>query len=377
MSPDYLTEKIGTSENDNILGSNFEVIYSLAGNDTLRASDEALVSMAGGSGDDRYEFQNNVSIAIYENGNSNNDVIVADNIGDPEDYVDYLIDDRHLFTYNEDSGAYLAVIDWQVPENRIEKFIIEGQEFSYEDLVSNSADFENISLTELDNLLEIDLSSATNKEIEGIFARAEELENNGETPNPPTSLELTGGTAQIAYVAYYSRPADNDGLEFWNHVLEENNVSYAPRDGDRLIESETDVYNRIVDAFGNAAEAERLFGQFDSDRDRVNQVYQFAFNRHGDEGGLDYWTNQIERGNVTLATFALEVALGAQNQDIVVLNNKIESADLFTNSIDTQAERNAYQGSSGEIFGRNWLSQYGSTISSQSQVDTALNDLVG
>lgn len=42
MTPDYLTEKIGTSENDNILGSNFEIIYSLAGNDTLRAFDSSL-----------------------------------------------------------------------------------------------------------------------------------------------------------------------------------------------------------------------------------------------------------------------------------------------------------------------------------------------
>ncbi|MGV2829968.1 malectin domain-containing carbohydrate-binding protein [Myxosarcina sp. GI1(2024)] len=196
-------------------------------------------------------------------------------------------------------------------------------------------------------------------------------------PQPPTDLNLTGGTAQIAYVAYYGRPADNSGLEFWNDVLTENKVNYAPRQGDRLTGSETDIYNRIIDAFGNSVEADRLFGGFSSNRERVNQVYQFAFNRDGDKEGLDYWTEQIDRSHVTLASFALEVALGAQNNDVVVLNNKIESSDLFTKSIDTQAEINAYRGYEAGIFGRNWLSNYGLTTTTVAEVDSTMNELVG
>ena len=193
---------------------------------------------------------------------------------------------------------------------------------------------------------------------------------------PPSSLTLTGGTAQIAYVAYYGRPADGSGLEFWNGVLTDNEVSYAPREGDRLTGQEQGFYNQIVNDFGNSEEANRLFGEFNSNREKVNQVYQFAFNRNGDAEGLDYWTDQINQGNVTLATFALEVALGAQNEDIVVLNNKIESADLFTNSIDTPGEIEAYQGSEAEFFGRNWLDNYSLTASTQTEVDSALQDLV-
>ncbi|MGK7947341.1 MAG: hypothetical protein AB4368_00670, partial [Xenococcaceae cyanobacterium] len=113
-----------------------------------------------------------------------------------------------------------------------------------------------------------------------------------------------------------------------------------------------------------------------NDREKLNRVYQFAFNRDGDEVGLDYWEEQLDLGNVTLATFAMEVALGAQNEDITVLNNKIASADLFSESIDTQAEIDAYSGSSGEIFGREWLDDFGDTISTQAQVDSALTDLV-
>lgn len=188
-------------------------------------------------------------------------------------------------------------------------------------------------------------------------------------------LTLTGNTAQIAYVAYYGRPGDGEGLEFWNDTLSEYNVSYAPREGDSLTGQQQQIYNDIVNQFGTAAEADRLFGSL-TNRDAVDRVYQLAFNRDGDNNGLDYWTEQIELGGVTLATFALEIALGAQNEDIVVLKNKIESADLFTNSIDTQAEIDAYQGSEGEIFGRDWLSEYGLTASSQDEINLALNELV-
>ncbi len=199
-------------------------------------------------------------------------------------------------------------------------------------------------------------------------------ERNQEIENP--ILELTGGTAQIAYVAYYGRPADRSGLAFWNDVLTENDVSYSPRNGDNLTGAEQDVYNQIVNQFGNSPEADRLFGGFDSNRERINEVYQLAFDREGDEAGLNFWTEQLDLGNVTLATFALEVGLGAQNEDIITLNNKIISADFFSDRLDTEAETNAYSGSSGEVFGRNWLDGFGDNISTPEQVDAALADLV-
>ena len=200
--------------------------------------------------------------------------------------------------------------------------------------------------------------------------------NGSDNPTtPPTALELTGGTAQIAYVAYYGRPADDGGLRFWNDALTENNISYAPREGDRLTGNEQEIYDRIVNQFGNSEEADRLFGDL-SDREKLNRVYQFAFDRNGDEGGLNFWQEQLDLGNVTIATFAMEVALGAQNEDITILNNKIASADLFSESINTEVERDAYSGSTGEIFGREWLDDFDDAISTQAQVDSALADLV-
>ena len=193
-----------------------------------------------------------------------------------------------------------------------------------------------------------------------------------------TLLALNGNTAQIAYVAYYGRPADKGGVDFWNNALTENNVSYAPRAGDRLTGNEKVIYDKIVNQFGTSAEADRFFGDKESNRDKVNQVYKSAFSRDGDVGGLDFWTDQLDKDNVTLATFALEVALGAQNEDIAVLNNKIESANLFSNSLDIPEEVNAYSGSTAEKFGRGWLKGFSDTetISSQSLVDAGLQSLV-
>ncbi|MGK7945594.1 MAG: DUF4214 domain-containing protein [Microcystaceae cyanobacterium] len=197
----------------------------------------------------------------------------------------------------------------------------------------------------------------------------------GVTSTDLGALTLTGGTAQIAYVAYYGRPADNSGQTFWNDTLSLNNVSYSPRNGDLLTGQEEVIYNLIVNDFGNSAEANRLFGGLNNEQ-RINLVYNHAFDRDAEAGGLAFWTEQLNLGNATLATFALEVALGAQNQDIVTLRNKIESAARFSTSIDTPQETIAYVGGTGELFGRTWLDDFGDTVTSQANVNAALDDLV-
>ncbi|NCO74608.1 MAG: DUF4214 domain-containing protein [Cyanobacteria bacterium] len=199
------------------------------------------------------------------------------------------------------------------------------------------------------------------------------LQDNPTSTNT-SPLTLQQGTAQIAYVAYYGRPADPSGVNFWNQTLGNGNVNYSPRSGDILTGNEQTTYDRIVNDFGNSAEANRLFGGL-SNSDKVNQVYNFAFGRDAEASGLNFWTTQLNNGGVTLATFALEVALGAQNQDIIVLRNKIASADLFSQSINTQGEINAYSGSTGEVFGRNWLDPFDNFISLQGNADTALSTL--
>jgi hypothetical protein len=194
-------------------------------------------------------------------------------------------------------------------------------------------------------------------------------------PADTSPLTLTGDTAQIAYVVYYGRPADNSGLNFWDNTLTNAGISYSPRQGDGLTGSEAVAYNQIVNDFGNSSESNNLFGGL-SNRDKVNKVYNFAFNRNAEQGGLDFWTGQLDSGAVTLASFALEIGLGAQDEDIVILRNKLTSADLFTNSLDLPSEVQAYSGENAALFGRNWLGDFGTTVSTQGWVDAAITDLV-
>ena len=198
----------------------------------------------------------------------------------------------------------------------------------------------------------------------------------GIIPPPNTSpLTLTGDTAQIAYVVYYGRPADNSGLTFWDEALTDAGISYSPRQGDLLTGSEAGAYNQIVNFFGTSPEADNLFGGLNN-RDKVNKVYNFAFNRNAEQEGLNFWAEHLDSGAITLANFALEIGLGAQGDDIIALRNKLTSADLFTNSLDLPEERAAYSGESAALFGRNWLSDFGTTVSTQAWVDAAISSLV-
>lgn len=208
-----------------------------------------------------------------------------------------------------------------------------------------------------------------------IFRDTPDSGGGGETSTDTSPLTLAGGAAQIAYVAYYGRPADNSGQAFWNDVLTGSGVSYSPRSGDLLTGSEPAIYDQIVNDFGNSAESTRLFGAL-SNEQRVNSVYNNAFNRDAEAAGLAYWTERLNAGDVTLATFALEVALGAQNADIITLRNKIESASRFSSSINTPEETRVYVGGTAELFGRDWLADFGTTIASQLNVDLTLISLL-
>lgn len=220
-----------------------------------------------------------------------------------------------------------------------------------------------------------------------VIARQQDQAGDLSPASAPLSFSLTGdaglrlsaGFAQLIYVAYYGRPADPGGLAFWNDVLHTNAVSYAPRLGDGLTGSEFDSYNRIVNDFGNSTEAINLLAGL-TNQQKVYQVYQFCFNRDAETDpitGVNYWVGQLDQGNVSLAQLAIEVALGAQANDIVVLSNKIRSADSFTDAIDTPAESSAFTGEAARLYGIDYLRPFGEDAAGPSLGADALGQFVG
>jgi len=144
--------------------------------------------------------------------------------------------------------------------------------------------------------------------------------------------------------------------------------------GDGLTGSEAGAYNDIVNAFGNSNEANNLLAGLSLEQ-KVNQVFQFCFNRNADPGGLAFWKGAVENG-LSLAQFALEIALGAQNDDIILLQNKISSANLMSNAIDTSLETQAISTAAYANFGRSWLDPFGDTSASLYAAETALASFV-
>lgn len=125
---------------------------------------------------------------------------------------------------------------------------------------------------------------------------------------------------QLMYVAYYGRPGDNGGLDYWAQQLDENNGNL----------------NAIIDSFGNSDEFLQRFGELDNEA-LVNNIYQQLFNRDSDPAGLAFYTSALVNGEYTLASIALEVANGAgADSDGLSRDNKVAAANAYSAQLASQ-----------------------------------------
>ena len=116
---------------------------------------------------------------------------------------------------------------------------------------------------------------------------------------------------QALYVAYYGRPADQDGQEYWAARVEEEGEG------------------AIINAFGNSAEYTERFGD-QTNADAVNTLYQQMFNRDAEPNGLAYWVGVLESGEKTLAEIATTIMNAAGGSDRLMLDAKVKAAAAYT-----------------------------------------------
>ncbi|CAD5284185.1 MULTISPECIES: DUF4214 domain-containing protein [Halomonadaceae] len=120
--------------------------------------------------------------------------------------------------------------------------------------------------------------------------------------------------AQQLYVAYYGRPADAEGLEFWAEEIEARGAQ------------------AVVGAFGTSEEYTTRFGDLENE-ELVNGIYQQSFGRDADAEGLAFYVEKLESGEQDLASIALTIVQNATNTDepdADTLANKVAAADLYT-----------------------------------------------
>lgn len=150
-------------------------------------------------------------------------------------------------------------------------------------------------------------------------------------------MALTTAQIQNAYVAFFNRPADVAGLNYWTSY----NGSIA------------DLFN----AFAGSQEYKALFTGQNSTQ-IVNTVYQNLFGRSPDVAGLNYWVGQLDAGKVTVGNIANAVNAGAQGTDKTIIDNKVAAATSFTTALDTTSEIVGYAQASNATLSqvKTWLS---------------------
>jgi Ca2+-binding RTX toxin-like protein len=159
---------------------------------------------------------------------------------------------------------------------------------------------------------------------------------------------------QQLYIAYFGRPADTIGLNFWATQIDAANGSIAA----------------VQAGFSASTESQALFGN-KSTIDKVTAIYQNAFGRAPEPAGLAFWVAQLDSGKVTQAQASWTIQQSAGAGDAAVVQAKLVAAQAFTAQIDTTAEIVGYQGTGAADAGRAFLATVVSAATGATAVTNA------
>ncbi|RZJ85413.1 MAG: DUF4214 domain-containing protein [Massilia sp.] len=132
---------------------------------------------------------------------------------------------------------------------------------------------------------------------------------------------------QQLYVAYFNRPADTAGLDYWTNVVAAQKGSTAA----------------VSAAFAAEAEYKTEYTGL-SNADVVNKVYLNLFGRPAEDAGKAYWADLLDKKAITIDKVVAEIANGALTTDKTAYANKVTGATAFTTALDTKAEQDGYRG---------------------------------
>jgi len=115
-----------------------------------------------------------------------------------------------------------------------------------------------------------------------------------------------------AYLAYYGRPADPGGLEYWSGRLRDEG-------GD---------LTSIIDEFGVSEEYQQRFGSL-SNTQLVTNLYHQLFGRDPDSGGLNFYVDKLESCVWNLQKISLVILDGVRGSDVTIVNNRLSFSEYF------------------------------------------------
>ena len=135
---------------------------------------------------------------------------------------------------------------------------------------------------------------------------------------------------QKIYIAFYQRPADPAGLQYWASRMDAAGGDVA----------------QVIDAFASSAEALELYGPVNATTIGavIDSLYMALFNVAPDAAGKQFYVDGFAAGTFTAGTIALAVLNGAQNNDLIAINNKVQVANEFTKQVDGRDFTDPYFG---------------------------------
>ncbi|QRX84520.1 DUF4214 domain-containing protein [Glaciimonas sp. PAMC28666] len=135
-------------------------------------------------------------------------------------------------------------------------------------------------------------------------------------------------TAQIEqlYITFFNRPADVDGLNYWNAQVTAANGNLSA----------------VSNAFSLSPEYTSLFSGMSASQ-TVNTIYMNLFGRPAEITGLTYWANQLQTGALNVSTIANAITSGAQGTDASTVSNKVLASTAFTTGLNTSASIIGYE----------------------------------
>src|SRR5471030_1367862 len=151
---------------------------------------------------------------------------------------------------------------------------------------------------------------------------------------------VTASQIQALYVAYFNRPADPIGLQFW---LDKANAAGGVA--------------AVANGFSGSPEYTAQYPAGTSYTTIVNQIYQNLFGRPAEPAGLVYWANQLAAGTIDVGHVAYIISQSAQGADLIAVQDKVAAATAFTASLNTTAAITSYDGSQAAAVASTWLSQ--------------------
>jgi len=181
---------------------------------------------------------------------------------------------------------------------------------------------------------------------------------------------------QRLYVAYFGRPADPAGLDFYaGHYLAAG-ADTAPALLDQAYLS--DPYIRtLVDSFGTSQESSDLYPG--DNAEFITAIYANLFNRIPDDGGKAFWIAALDSGAVNRAAAALAIMNGAQGTDAEIVVSKVNAASAFTGALKLPSRRAVYSGKTANTLVRAMLARVGQGLNIKafaSEASVTINTLL-